>query len=152
MKRVNFLFFISLVLLFIGCQNIDEIEKPDNFLDKSKMTDLLYDMVLLDAAVSTNEKKLEELDVEMLEFLSKKYNIDTTDIKQNILYYNMQFDENTEIYEKVKDSIEKLEKAYDSISRVSDSLRKIELKKKDSIKSLESDPRSQKLKKIEKTN
>ncbi|MBZ9777517.1 DUF4296 domain-containing protein [Psychroflexus sp. CAK8W] len=152
MKRVNFLFFISLVLLFIGCQNIDEIEKPDNFLDKSKMTDLLYDMVLLDAAVSTNEKKLEELDVEMLEFLSKKYNIDTTDIKQNILYYNMQFDENTEIYEKVKDSIEKLEKAYDSISRVSDSLRKVELKKKDSIKSLESDPRSQKLKKIEKTN
>lgn len=152
MKRVNFLFFISLVLLFIGCQNIDEIEKPDNFLDKSKMTDLLYDMVLLDAAVSTNEKKLEELDVEMLEFLSKKYNIDTTDIKQNILYYNMQFDENTEIYEKVKDSIEKLEKAYDSISRVSDSLRKVELKKKDSIKSLESDLRSQKLKKIEKTN
>jgi|AntDeeMinimDraft_5_1070356.scaffolds.fasta_scaffold38864_2 hypothetical protein len=152
MKRANFIFLIGLVLLSIGCQNIDKIEKPDNFLDKSKMIDLVYDMVLLDAAVSTNEKKLEELDVEMLEFLSKKYKIDTTDIKQNILYYNMQFDENTEIYEKVKDSIEKLEKAYDSISKVSDSLRKVELKKLDSIKSLESDPRTKKLKKNEKTN
>lgn len=124
------------MLINIGCQSVDEVKKPEHFLNKSEMKNLIYDMVLLDAAVSVNKRRLEELDIEFLEFLSKKYNIDSTDLKQNILYYNLNFDENTEIYTEVKDSISKLEKVYDSISKVSDSLEKIELKKQDSIQKL----------------
>ncbi|MFD0932747.1 DUF4296 domain-containing protein [Psychroflexus salinarum] len=151
MKGINFI-FLSVFLLITSCQNIDKVEKPDRLLNKSEMIDLLYDMVLLDAAASVNDKKLEDLDVEMLEFLSKKYNIDTTDLKQNILYYNLEFDQNLEIYEKVKDSIEILEKAYDSISKVSDSLRRLELKKQDSINMSETGSKKKKLKKIELEN
>lgn len=125
-----------MMLINIGCQSVDEVKKPEHFLNKSEMKNLIYDMVLLDAAVSVNKRRLEELDIEFLEFLSKKYNIDSTDLKQNILYYNLNFDENTEIYTEVKDSISKLEKVYDSISKVSDSLEKIELKKQDSIQKL----------------
>lgn len=124
------------MLINIGCQSVDEVKKPEHFLNKSEMKNLIYDMVLLDAAVSVNKRRLEELDIEFLEFLSKKYNIDSTNLKQNILYYNLNFDENTEIYTEVKDSISKLEKVYDSISKVSDSLEKIELKKQDSIQKL----------------
>lgn len=127
---------LLLMLINIGCQSVDDVEKPEHFLNKSEMKNLIYDMVLLDAAVSVNKRRLEELDIEFLEFLSKKYNIDSTDLKQNILYYNLNFDENTEIYTEVKDSISKLEKVYDSISKVSDSLEKIELKKQDSIQKL----------------
>lgn len=127
---------LLLMLINIGCQSVDEVKKPEHFLNKSEMKNLIYDMVLLDAAVSVNKRRLEELDIEFLEFLSKKYNIDSTDLKQNILYYNLNFDENTEIYTEVKDSISKLEKVYDSISKVSDSLEKIELKKQDSIQKL----------------
>lgn len=127
---------LLLMLINIGCQSVDDVEKPERFLNKSEMKNLIYDMVLLDAAVSVNKRRLEELDIEFLEFLSKKYNIDSTDLKQNILYYNLNFDENTEIYTEVKDSISKLEKVYDSISKVSDSLEKIELKKQDSIQKL----------------
>lgn len=124
------------MLINIGCQSVDDVEKPEHFLNKSEMKNLIYDMVLLDAAVSVNKRRLEELDIEFLEFLSKKYNIESTDLKQNILYYNLNFDENTEIYTEVKDSISKLEKVYDSISKVSDSLEKVELKKQDSIQKL----------------
>jgi hypothetical protein len=127
---------LLLMLINIGCQSVDDVEKPEHFLNKSEMKNLIYDMVLLDAAVSVNKRRLEELDIEFLEFLSKKYNIDSTDLKQNILYYNLNFDENTEIYTEVKDSISKLEKVYDSISKVSDSLEKVELKKQDSIQKL----------------
>jgi len=127
---------LLLMLINIGCQSVDDVEKPEHFLNKSEMKNLIYDMVLLDAAVSVNKRRLEELDIEFLEFLSKKYNIESTDLKQNILYYNLNFDENTEIYTEVKDSISKLEKVYDSISKVSDSLEKVELKKQDSIQKL----------------
>lgn len=132
------------MLINIGCQSVDEVKKPEHFLNKSEMKNLIYDMVLLDAAVSVNKRRLEELDIEFLEFLSKKYNIDSTDLKQNILYYNLNFDENTEIYTEVKDSISKLEKVYDSISKVSDSLEKIELKKQDSIQKLKDSIESEK--------
>ena len=132
------------MLINIGCQSVDEVKKPEHFLNKSEMKNLIYDMVLLDAAVSVNKRRLEELDIEFLEFLSKKYNIDSTDLKQNILYYNLNFDENTEIYTEVKDSISKLEKVYDSISKVSDSLEKVELKKQDSIQKLKDSIESEK--------
>jgi len=116
-----------------ACQNKKEVEEPDHLLNKSEMKNLVYDMVLLDAAMGVNEKRLKELDVNMLEFLSKKYKIDSIDLKQNLLYYNLNFDDNTEIYQYVKDSISALEKTYDSISKVTDSLSKIEKKKSDSI-------------------
>ena len=143
MKKIRNCILV-LMLINIGCQSVDEVKKPEHFLNKSEMKNLIYDMVLLDAAVSVNKRRLEELDIEFLEFLSKKYNIDSTDLKQNILYYNLNFDENTEIYTEVKDSISKLEKVYDSISKVSDSLEKIELKKQDSIQKLKDSIESEK--------
>lgn len=115
-----------------GCQNVDEIEKPKHLLTKSEMKDLVYDMVLLDAAVSVDKNKLKKLDVEVLEFLSKKYDIDSTDLKQNITYYNLRFNESVEIYEHAKDSIETLKNTYDSISKAIDSLKKLAKKKLDS--------------------
>lgn len=109
------------------------------------MKDLVYDMVLLDAAAGVNGEKFKELDVEMLEFLSKKYNLDSTDLKQNIQYYNLRYSDNIEIYEYAKDSIEKLKKSYDSISNVRDSLKKIEKKRVDSLKDIDTIFRDKKL-------
>ncbi|WP_019039459.1 DUF4296 domain-containing protein [Psychroflexus tropicus] len=140
MKLIFALGLLNLFLL-LSCQDVKEVEKPNTLLTKSEMKDLIYDMVLLDAATGVNEKRLEELDVEMLEFLSLKYKIDSTDLKQNLLYYNLKFDENLEIYQKVKDSITRLEKAYDSISEVTDSLRRVEKKKQDSIRKLDTIPK-----------
>lgn len=144
--KVKITLCIAGLFFALGCQNTNQVEKPEKLLSTSEMKDLIYDMVLLDAAMSVNENKLEELDIEMLEFLSKKYEIDSVQLKQNILYYNMRFDENVEIYEEAKDSISKLEKAYDSISKLSDSLRKVKLKKLDSIKKIDTLPRNKKLK------
>lgn len=125
-------------LVFItSCQNIEEVKEPKNLLSKSEMKDLIYDMVLLDAAAVVNDEPLKELDVEMLEFLSKKYDLDSTDLKQNILYYNLKYSDNIEIYENAKDSIDKLKNAYDSISNARDSLRKLEKKRLDSIKKID---------------
>lgn len=130
MKRIGFTCLV-LAVLMLSCQKIEKSEKPDQLLSKSEMKDLIYDMILLDAAASVNQEKLNELGVDMLEYLSKKYKIDSSSLKKNIKYYNLRFDENLEIYEEVKDSITKLENAYDSISRARDSLRKLELKKLD---------------------
>lgn len=137
-------------LVFItSCQNVEKIEKPEKLLSKSEMKDLLYDMVLLDAASGVNEKRLKDLDIKMFDFLSKKYNLDSIELKQNIQYYNMKFDDNLEIYEQVKDSISRLEQSYDSITKARDSLKKLERKRRDSIRKLDTVQEKQIIRRID---
>lgn len=137
-------------LVFItSCQNVEKIEKPEKLLSKSEMKDLLYDMVLLDAASGVNEKRLKDLDIKMFDFLSKKYNLDSNELKQNIQYYNMKFDDNLEIYEQVKDSISRLEQSYDSITKARDSLKKLERKRRDSIRKLDTVQEKQIIRRID---
>jgi hypothetical protein len=94
-------------------------------------------MVLLDASYGVNEKKSEDMNLDMLEFLSNKYKVDSLQIKLNIEYYNIKFDDNLEIYEAVKDSIERLDKLYVDRTKEIDSLKKIKSKKRDPIAKLD---------------
>lgn len=144
MKSITYIALLGFIL-FTSCQKVDKIEKPKHLLSKSEMKNLVYDMLLLDAASGVNENKLKELNVDMLEFLSKKYDIDSSDLEQNIMYYNLQYNESIEIYEYAKDSIERLKNAYDSISKAVDSIKKLELQKLDSIKEKDSISESQQI-------
>ena len=136
MKYALYLVFTCTVLL-TGCQKIENVEKPDKLLNKSEMKGLIYDMVLLDASYAVNEKKSEDMSLDMLEFLSNKYQVDSIQIKLNIEYYNLQFDDNLEIYEAVKDSLKRLDKLYVDRTKEIDSLKKIKSKKRDSIAKLD---------------
>jgi hypothetical protein len=136
MKYPLYLLFICIFLL-PGCQKIENVEKPDKLLNKSEMIGLIYDMVLLDASYGVNEKKSEDMNLDMLEFLSNKYKVDSLQIKLNIEYYNIKFDDNLEIYEAVKDSIERLDKLYVDRTKEIDSLKKIKSKKRDPIAKLD---------------
>ena len=136
MKYALYLVFTCTVLL-TGCQKIENVEKPDKLLNKSEMKGLIYDMVLLDASYAVNEKKSEDMSLDMLEFLSHKYQVDSTQIKLNIEYYNINFDDNLEIYEAVKDSLERLDKLYFNREKEMDSLKKLNRLKQDSIAKLD---------------
>ena len=131
----KFCAFLCILGVFAACQDVETAApKPKHLLSEKQMKDLLYDMVLLDATTGVNNRKLEELDIEMYEFLTKKYDIDSTTLQQNIDYYNYEFQTNLDIYESVKDSIEFIKQHYDSIQNLEDSLRKIELQKLGSLK------------------
>lgn len=136
MKYTLYLLFIC-ILSLLGCQKIEDVEKPDKLLNKSEMKGLIYDMVLLDASYGVDEKKSEDMSLDMLKFLSHKYQVDSTQIKLNIEYYNIKFDDNLEIYEAVKDSLERLDKLYVDRIKEIDSLKKLKRKKQDSIAKLD---------------
>ncbi|AFU68018.1 hypothetical protein P700755_001048 [Psychroflexus torquis ATCC 700755] len=136
MKYTLYLLFICIVSL-LGCQKIEDVEKPDKLLNKSEMKGLIYDMVLLDASYGINEKKFKDMSLDMLEFISTKYQLDSTQIKLNIEYYNINFDDNLEIYEAVKDSLERLDRLYIDRAKEIDSLKKLKRIKKDSIAKLD---------------
>lgn len=131
----KFCAFLCILGVFTACQDVETAApKPKHLLSEKQMQDLMYDMVLLDATSGVNNRKLQELNVDMYEFLTKKYDIDSATLQQNIDYYNYEFQSNLNIYQSVKDSIEFIKQHYDSIQNLEDSLRKIERQKLDSLK------------------
>lgn len=101
----HFLFLFGTIFL-ISCSN-NPTPKPDNLLDEEVMVDIIFDISILQAADGAYTYKLAESNIEMDQFLYKKYNIDSTTYSQNQRYYASDPAKYKKIYKKV---IERLEK------------------------------------------
>ena len=101
--------FLSLTLglvLVISCvERI--IEKPDDLIPREKMTQLLYDLAILNAAKSTNSALLEEHFDSPTLFLFEQYGIDSLQFVQSDLYYASQPLVYEAIYKEVAAKLEK---------------------------------------------
>ena len=83
----------------------------------------LHDLAILNAAKSSFKSTLERNGIEVMDFLYKKYQIDSTQFSQSDLYYASLPLEYQSIYEEVEDMLEKrrtsteehIRKRYDSI-------------------------------------
>lgn len=103
MKRILSVFFI----LVAGYSCVEKlIEKPEDLIAKEEMTDILFDIALLQAARSTNGSILENNGVEIMPMIYKKYGIDSTQFVQSDLYYASVPLVYQSIYENVESRIE----------------------------------------------
>jgi (p)ppGpp synthase/HD superfamily hydrolase len=91
------------------------MEEPENLIPREKMSDILYDMALLDAIDNSYPQVLSENDLKVMEFLFKKYGIDSLQFVQSDLYYASVPAAYQKIYEAVE---ERLTQKRDSISEV----------------------------------
>ncbi|MCH8535052.1 MAG: DUF4296 domain-containing protein [Flavobacteriaceae bacterium] len=128
MKQFVSLFFV--VIAIISCQELEFAEKPKPLLDEDTMVKIITDMVIYDAAYSINDFHLREFDKDLNKYLIAKYEIDSTVLSKNIAYYNEKYDENLSIYKRVGENIDQKRDFYDSIRKVTDSIKRIELEKK----------------------
>lgn len=80
---------MSLVLVVVAVVSCAEklIEKPENLIPEAKMTDILYDISLLVSAKNSNKAILVDNDIEVMDFIYKKYNVDSLQFVQSDLYY-----------------------------------------------------------------
>ena len=126
------LFF--LLLCFIGCAE-KVIEKPDNLIPKDQMVLILYDLAILNAAKSTFKAKLGESKIETMDFLYRKYQMDSVQFSQSDRYYASFPLEYQEIYEKVDALLEQKQNFLEEENtRRTDSIRKANEKLQDSTK------------------
>lgn len=131
------LFIICIVVFLLGCNNSDKPSKPDGLISKEKMSDILYDVFLLNAAKGINKKVLEINGVSPQDYVYKKHNIDSLQFALSNNYYAYDAKTYEVIMAKVKDRIEaeriivdalieKEKKVRDSLDRkVKDSLSKV---------------------------
>ena len=103
MKKV--VAIVCLIFSVISCNSIS-VEKPDNLIDKNKMTDILYDMSLLEA-IKTQNINGGITTKTANEYIYKKYKIDSIQFAKSNKYYASDIEEYKKMFEKIKDRLNK---------------------------------------------
>ncbi|GAA0712767.1 hypothetical protein GCM10009430_03540 [Aquimarina litoralis] len=120
------------MLIAFSCQNLDKIDKPENFIEEEKMIEILTDIAFVKAAKGSYKKvfDIEKINPEL--YILEKHGIDSLVFVENNRWYISQLDGYEKIFNKVKKNIEvskikfeKLKKEEDSIKRIKDSLEKV---------------------------
>lgn len=129
-------FFLGLMLLVACAEKV--VEEPENLIPKEKMTEILHDLAILNAAKSGAAKKFEDSGIDVMEFLYKKYGIDSIQFSQSDLYYASLPLEYQTIYEEVETRLKRQKDTLEAIGeRRNDSIRKANLKRSDSLKAIQ---------------
>jgi hypothetical protein len=109
----------KLVVIFcavwlLSCSN-NPVPKPDNLLDEEVMTNILFDIAILQAADGSMPLRLSEKQINSSTYIYKKYAIDSLTFHQNQRYYAADVKQYKKMYQEVLDRLDE-EVAADSIA------------------------------------
>lgn len=109
----------TLFLIFLCCLMADcadpLVEKPERLIPAQRMSDILYDITVLDAIDNNYPKALEQNNIRIMEEIYAKYGIDSAQLAESDLYYASV----PAIYEQIYQAIEdRMNRERDSIALV----------------------------------
>lgn len=107
-----------IIITFLACESKVDYQKPEKFIPKEQMIELLLDMHMAVGSSNLQNLKLEK-NRNYMSLVYEKYGVDSTQFKLNNIYYTSNIDEYEEIFEAVEQRLDKLK---DSIYAASDSL------------------------------
>ena len=93
------------------------------------MVDILYDVSLLQAIEGSMPNKLMEHNIEMDQYIFKKYKIDSVQFAKSNVYYASDYNEYKSMFEQIRKRLEANTKSVDSLIKLK--------KKKKTIKKVE---------------
>ncbi len=99
--------FLILIAAFVLSCAEEVIKKPEDLIPRETMTDLVYEMAVLNAAKSTNKAILEEHFEDPTDFLFRQYGVDSLQFVKSDMYYASQPLVYEAIYEEVAARLEK---------------------------------------------
>lgn len=95
---------IAAAIILASCNN-SAVQKPDNLIEKDKMTDVLYDVAVIQAINSAAQGSTSVKQVDMKGYLKKKYGIDSLTFVQNHKYYASDLDEYQKMQNEIKERL-----------------------------------------------
>ncbi len=98
------LVFIVILLLFVSCKE-ESIQKPEHLIEKEMMVDIMYDLSILNAIKFQNPISFEGYNSNELEYIYKKYKIDSTQFVQNNNYYTSNYKEYKKMFDQITQRI-----------------------------------------------
>ncbi|MEN8885417.1 MAG: DUF4296 domain-containing protein [Winogradskyella sp.] len=131
----NISVIVAVVLMFLACDKVTKVEKPERLIGKEKMSEILYDLYVINSAKSVNRKLLEKNGFIPETYILEKYNIDSVQFKESNRYYTFDSEVYEDIIEKVKLRLEAEKSSYEKIQEQEAELKK---QRKDSIQRVDS--------------
>ena len=139
--KASFVLGILIALLFLQCSDIRYPEKPDDLIDKETMVNIFTDAYLSNASKSFNRTILQRAEVDLGNYIYKKYQIDSLQFERSNAYYTANIDEYRDMIAQVKSNLDNRLTAVDSIIEADkatqkkrrDSLREVAIKLRDSL-------------------
>ncbi|MEE9362582.1 MAG: DUF4296 domain-containing protein [Cellulophaga sp.] len=129
---------ISLLVVCLVFSCVEKlIEKPENLVAKDEMISILYDLAILNAAKNTDASILINNNVEAMDFVFKKYKIDSLQFASSDLYYASIPIEYEAIYTEVDTRLERAQKSYEDQRKIEDSLKFVKSNIEKNLKSTE---------------
>ena len=91
----------------VSCSK-NPVPKPDNLLDDDVMTDILFDIAILQATDGNMTYRLAENNINVNTYIYKKYEIDSTTYYQNQKYYAANARKYKKMYQEVLERLDKI--------------------------------------------
>lgn len=136
MNRI--LIILLFVCLFSGCNKIERPAKPNNLLSTAEMSDIYYDIFVMNGAKGVNKKYLEENGINPYGFVFEKHSTDSLQFYSSNDYYSYDIETYNNLLLDVKLRLEKEKNDYNTLykeeERIKDSIRELKRKKRDSLK------------------
>jgi Domain of unknown function (DUF4296) len=104
------------LFVLVSCNN-SPIAKPDNLIEEKVMTDILYDLAILDAIKSQNPYDTVKKNIKPKAFIYKKYNIDSLQFVKSNQYYISQIEEYKKMYETISERLQSEKTANDLLQK-----------------------------------
>lgn len=80
--------FMGVVIFFLAFSCKEKlIEPPGDLIPQSEMTEILYDLALINGLKSTNRTVLDQYEIETMPYLYEKYGIDSLQFVKSDEYY-----------------------------------------------------------------
>ena len=131
------IFYILILISLVGCSSGDRPKKPKDLIAKDKMSDIMYDLYILNAAKGVNRKLLELNGIMPSDYVYDKYGIDSLQFAKSNTYYAYDTEVYTSIIDKMKAHLEKDKELYENLTeedqKVEDSLKKIKRQLKEPV-------------------
>ncbi|MDC8002219.1 DUF4296 domain-containing protein [Aequorivita todarodis] len=107
--------FIIFVLGFLGCQDVNQPEKPKNLIAKDKMIDILMETYLDNAARSVDNRAITSKGIKMDSMVYKKFGIDSLQFAKSNAFYAADVNTYMEIIREVETRLTAMQQKMDSI-------------------------------------
>jgi hypothetical protein len=127
MKKI--LSLLAIWAVFISCKE-EAIIKPEHLIEKEVMEEIIYDLTVLDAIKYQNPSSLEMHNINPSKYIYKKYKIDSLQFAQSNVYYASDYGEYKIMFEQITKRLEKSKAVTDSLVKLEEKKKTALLKKK----------------------
>ena len=132
-NRIKFFFFPLLFFMVIASCREAAVEKPEDLIPETEMESILYDLTILNSAKGISAKKFGEIGALPSPYLYGKYNIDSLQFANSVMYYATQTDTYISIQKKVEARLKALKQEVEAAKKKNDSVKLKRKPKKDSL-------------------